>query len=324
MELTDEESELAILSSLDRFNGSNKVNGINDGNVSSSPSYFSYSNDYRNHEYHGHESEHDADSFPAGLRTPSLLSSPSVVSSLGYSGHMSPLRRELSRPSLHDEELDASPTARRSTGRRPVEHNRDALARRLSHLAEQLTASHDDFEDNGMDALTAQLDLMERAVNRRRSQHHNSSYGESPYANSPLLRKSYSHAAPSPSPVSRATPQRSVSVDLRSFTNTPARSLFSSPGSSVFRTRYSDLSASIFRDLEPKPDLDPPPKTGMTIQQAKKVIAESIKLNGELSILVTNLKARQEESDHIHALLVERAERAAQRIIFLQTRIAHL
>lgn len=322
MELADEDS---IIPSLDRFNGSNKA-VTNGSSVSSSPSYFGY-NDYRNHDYHDNDPDHDADSFPVGLRTPSLLSSPSVASSLGYStGHMSPLRRELSRTSLQDDELDASPTARRSTGRRPPERNRDALARRLSHLAEQLT-SHNDLEDNGIDALTASLEQMEMAMNRRKSPYQ-SPYPESPYANSPLLRKSYSHSRSysqaAASPVPRATPQRSISVDLRSASDTPVRSLFSSPASSIFRTRYSDLSASIFRDPEPKPEPDPPPKTGMTVQQAKKVIAEAMKLNDELTTIVTNLKARQEESDHIHALLVERAERAAQRIIFLQNRIAHL
>ncbi|EQB52802.1 hypothetical protein CGLO_07548 [Colletotrichum gloeosporioides Cg-14] len=39
---------------------------------------------------------------------------------------------------------------------------------------------------------------------------------------------------------------------------------------------------------------------------------------------MTNLKARQEESEHIHQLLVTRAERAAQRIIFLQSRVRNL
>ena len=62
----------------------------------------------------------------------------------------------------------------------------------------------------------------------------------------------------------------------------------------------------------------------MTTKQANSIIAEVNALNEELTTVVTNLRARQEESDHIHSLLVERAERAAQRIIFLQTRISYL
>lgn len=292
MDLADEDPELGILSSFDRVNGSHKA-------VSSSPSYFSYTNDYRNDSYHDHVSDHDVDGFPTGLRTPSLLSSPSLASSLGFStGRMSPLRHELSRPpsSYHDDELDASPTARRSTGRLPPERSRDVLARRLSHLAEQLSTSHDDLEDDGVDALTTQLDQLERAMNQRRSPYPNTplhrksnSYAQS----SPLLRKSHSRSAAS---MSHVTPQRSQSVDLRNRTDTPGGgSLFNSPGSSIFRTRFSDLSASIFKDPEPEPD--PPPKMGMTVQQANKVVAEAMKLNDELVTLVTNLKARQEESD---------------------------
>ena len=66
------------------------------------------------------------------------------------------------------------------------------------------------------------------------------------------------------------------------------------------------------------------PKKGLTLRQANKIVQEANKLNEELTAVVNNLRARQEESDHIHDLLIERAERAAQRIIFLQARIAHL
>ncbi|CAM1509479.1 Fc.00g032180.m01.CDS01 [Cosmosporella sp. VM-42] len=342
MDLDLEDPELGIISSLGKA-------------ASSSPSYFNYNDDYRHSPYnHDHDTD-DVDAYPAGLRTPSLLSSPSVASSLGFStGRMSPLRRELPRApsqhdSYHDDEIDfdASPTARRSTGRpTPTKRSRDALARRLSHLAQQLTASTDDLEDDGIDALTTQLEEMERAMIRRKSPPPSSPFPratESP--STPFPRKpaspSFLHqrsassfsplARPTASPYTpshRASPRGSVSVDLRSRSETlGGGSLFSSPASSIFRTRYSDLSASIFRDKEPEPEPepeDPASKMGMSVQQANKVIAEAMKLNDELTAVVTNLKARQEETDHIQALLVERAERAAQRIIFLQNRISHL
>ncbi|KAF7554790.1 hypothetical protein G7Z17_g2680 [Cylindrodendrum hubeiense] len=273
------------------------------------PSYFSYQNEYQNDYRHSYHDDNEAANEPdaPGLRTPSLLSSPSVASSLGFStGRMSPLRREVSRPSssYHNHSRgpsDASPIARRIS--RPARRNRDALARRLSQLAHELTTGDEDnVDDDGVDILTAQLDHLEGAVMR------NSTSFSSPSAPS------------TPSP--RNALQRPMSVDMRS----PGESIFSSPASSVFRTRFSDLSASIRRDRAPTPEPvpEPPVKKGMSPAQAKKVIDEAMKLNEELSRLVTNLQARQEESDHIHSLLVERAERAAQRILFLQSRISHL
>lgn len=243
------------------------------------PSYFSYQSNYQNDYRHAYHDDNEAAQEPdaPGLRTPSLLSSPSVASSLGFStGRMSPLRREVSRASssFHSHSRgpsDASPIARRIS--RPARRNRDALARRLSQLAHELTTGdQDNVDDDGVDILTAQMDHLEGAV----------------------MRKPTSFSSPStPSPLT--TPQRPMSLDMRS----PGESIFSSPGSSVFRTRFSDLSASIRRDRvpEPEPEPEPPVKKGMSAAQAKKVIAEAMKLNEELSQLVANLQARQEESD---------------------------
>jgi len=101
-----------------------------------------------------------------------------------------------------------------------------------------------------------------------------------------------------------------------------------SPASSLIRSRFSDLSPSALAKVpEPTEENDTAhdaPKKGMSERQANKVIIEAAKLNKELTVVVDNLKARLEESDHIHSLLIERAERAAQRIIFLQNRISYL
>ncbi|KAF5023890.1 hypothetical protein F66182_4049 [Fusarium sp. NRRL 66182] len=267
--------------------------------------YFSYGDnkEYRLQYQDDHDSAQEQD-LP-GLRTPSLFSSPSVASSLGFStGRLSPHKRDVSghtrlSSTNGSERSNTSPTARRSN--RPARNTRDALARRLSQLAHELTTGDDDLlDDSGVDILTAQLDQLEGTK---------------------LLKKTVTFSTPAtPSP--RPTPRRPLSLDLRS----PGDSIFSSPGSSIFKTRFSDLSASIRRDPEPEPEPepDPPPNMGMTVAQAKKVIQEVTQLNEEMSQLVTNLKARQEESDHIQGLLIERAERAAQRIIFLQNRISHL
>ncbi|RFU71926.1 hypothetical protein TARUN_10335 [Trichoderma arundinaceum] len=232
----------------------------------------------------------------AGSETPPPLmrSSPSVgSSSYGFSGSsvLSPLRREL--------ELTRS----RDGG--DIRAGKLELARRLSMLAQRLTYG-DSMEE--LVALDTQVNQIEQALGGGMS--------PSVYGSPPLSRK--------PRPLSLETPvRRNRGSDL------DGSAIFSSP-SSHFRTRFPDQlsptpsSSMMHRHDESEEEEPPPPKKGMTAAQANKVIAEVLKLNEELQTIVTNLKARQEESDHIHRLLVERAERAAQRIIFLQNRITYL
>jgi len=228
---------------------------------------------------------------PPATPPPRLISSPSAgSSSAGASyGVMSPLRRELSLSSSHDQHDGVSRSS-----------SRLALARRLSHLAQQLTIDGEIDEH----ALTSQLDQMEKAV------------VQSP----PRSRFSSPHHRQPGSFESEHGAVRSHS-DL-------GGSLVSSPASSLYRSRFSDLSASIMmRESEPagEPEVTQEvQKLGLTPRQLNKIIAEATKLNEELATVVGNLKARQEESNHIHDLLIERAERAAQRIMFLQDRISHL
>ena len=81
-----------------------------------------------------------------------------------------------------------------------------------------------------------------------------------------------------------------------------------------------------------------PPKTGP--QHAEKILAEAQRLHRSLQAVVMSLKARQEEQDvrktclvlarvlmkkqHIHGLLINRAELAAQRIMYLEGRVKEL
>ncbi|KAM0503105.1 hypothetical protein D7B24_002166 [Verticillium nonalfalfae] len=97
-------------------------------------------------------------------------------------------------------------------------------------------------------------------------------------------------------------------------------SFFGSPSSSWMHSRYSSLSLSV-RAERPK---TPEPVVKKPDVDSFKIASEAEKLTAELDTLVANLKARQEESEHIHDLLVTRAERAAQRIIFLQSRVQDL
>ncbi|KAK4087794.1 hypothetical protein Purlil1_7851 [Purpureocillium lilacinum] len=243
---------------------------------------------------------------------PAFLSSPSVASSLAFStpalGSFSPLRRELSRTTTLHDDIDQQ---QQQQPQSPARLSRQDLARRLSQLAQRLSyddggsgGSADDHVDELM--LQGQLDQLEKAF--------------------------LSRPPPPPPPQGSASAFEMRSSPPRSD-HAGSASALASPASSLFRSRFSDLSASLqlqrerereAEELGRRRELEPAPRPGMTVPEAKKVIAEMGKLNDELSTVVSNLRARQEESDHIHSLLIERAERAAQRIIFLQRRIAYL
>lgn len=189
----------------------------------------------------------DGDDDEDGTLPPPPLSSPSVASSLGLSNSvLSPLPRDHSRSTLHDEA--------ESEADEPALAGRHALARRLNHLAQQLTDG-DEVDDV---ALNNQIERMERTL-------------------------IHTHQ------LSRPRHLRHMSLDMRD--------LASSSASSLSRSRFSELSLSLLRETEPEHVVEELPKRGMSAQQAKKVISEAVKLNDELGTIVSNLRARQEESD---------------------------
>lgn len=234
----------------------------------------------------------------AGSETPPPLmrSSPSVgSSSYGFSAGssvLSPLRREVDF------------TRSRDGG--DIRAGKLELARRLSMLAQRLTYG-DSMEE--LVALDSQVNQIEQALG--------GGISPSVYGSPPLSRKTR--------PLSLETPVRK-----NRHSDMDGSAIFSSP-SSLFRNRFADQlsptpSSPMMRHDESEEEEEdaPPPKKGITAVQANKIIGELVKLNEELENTVTNLKARQEESEHIHRLLVDRAEQAAQRIIFLQNRIQYL
>ncbi|KAI0552801.1 hypothetical protein F4679DRAFT_533943 [Xylaria curta] len=62
----------------------------------------------------------------------------------------------------------------------------------------------------------------------------------------------------------------------------------------------------------------------LTVAQAEQVLAEAQDLHKSLEVVISNLRDRQEETEHIHALLITRLERAAQRIIKLEEQLQDL
>ncbi|KAK4155091.1 hypothetical protein C8A00DRAFT_42237 [Chaetomidium leptoderma] len=59
-------------------------------------------------------------------------------------------------------------------------------------------------------------------------------------------------------------------------------------------------------------------------EMAERIALESEKLNVELAEVVKKLQARREESDHLHAILIDRGEAAATRILDLEKEIVDL
>ncbi|CAJ2511595.1 Uu.00g072200.m01.CDS01 [Anthostomella pinea] len=62
----------------------------------------------------------------------------------------------------------------------------------------------------------------------------------------------------------------------------------------------------------------------MSKARAEQVVAEAQTLCKGMEEVIISLRARQEETEHIHGLLITRAERAAQHIICLEARLKEL
>ena len=180
--------------------------------------------------------------------SPPLLSSPSQVSSIDpFSAAVSPLRRDLSRTTLHEEPDHVSSSSRL------------ALARRLSHLAQQLTCD-DDVDEQ---ALTSQVDYMEKFVSQN------------------------------PSSKGPGYQSRPKYIGIRSQSDPGG--VFDCPVAlrGVGIQKYSIVRDHQTREIKPADE----PRKGLSQRQVNKIVAEATKLNEELSVVVSNLQARQEESD---------------------------
>ncbi|KAK0705367.1 hypothetical protein B0H67DRAFT_382239 [Lasiosphaeris hirsuta] len=102
----------------------------------------------------------------------------------------------------------------------------------------------------------------------------------------------------------------------------PARVLATPPWLAV--TRFGQVTAV---ESEVKVQVGSATKLAAKAQRpdvTASVVAEAQKLNDTLLEVVKNMKARREESIHIHALLIERAEAAAARILELEKEVIDL
>lgn len=156
-------------------------------------------------------------------------------------------------------------TASAHSGENATEGTRDTLSliQRLNDLAQKLL-SGDDVPDTNVSALHGKLDEIESVL-----------AGKPPQA--------------TPQNKPKTWPMDGQSVDHES--------LWTSPSPSWFRSGLSEISPSFrssFRRDTPSPEPTVEKKPAV---DTFRLASEAAKLNSELETLVTNLKARQEESE---------------------------
>ncbi|SPO03413.1 uncharacterized protein DNG_06096 [Cephalotrichum gorgonifer] len=216
--------------------------------------------------------------------------------------------------------------------------NRDVLVQRLADLMERVGGGAGDaFDDESVSALHGKVDEMEDVI-------------KGAAAAAPRAGKPRHPARPRHRP-------RSLDIDSTrdtAFWGGPSlgpsailRSGLSDPSHMAASARFDMFDRSRFPARRPPGDghyddtmpirlpaligigmknSGPGSKRGGTIsaEDAARISREAEQLNFHLATLITRFHARQEESEHIHALLIERAERAAQRIIALGEQVQDL
>ncbi|KAI0181330.1 hypothetical protein GGR52DRAFT_29260 [Hypoxylon sp. FL1284] len=189
-----------------------------------------------------------------------------------------------------------------------MQNAKDVLVQRLNDLAAEL--SQQDLKEDSVNGLHAKVDEMERALatrsnsSRRRMQ--------IPRSTSLILQSSPSSRGPleAPLPLEASLPLDQV---IPSIPNMALPTL----QSSSTQTEDNSLGPGATRAGDDK-------SSRMSPVQANRVVEIAQNLYEELESVTASLRARQEESDHIHDMLIMRAERAAQRIIHLENRIKEL
>lgn len=148
---------------------------------------------------------------------------------------------------------------------------RDILVRRLTNLAKKLSAGERIPDQATLDLLHGRVDDMDRAVSGQETD----------------LPQKDTHSA---------ILQTSSRGSLQRI-NSREESAWSSPSSSWMRSRYSDLSLSTRREqLSEKA----PAAVRKPAVDSFKIASEAEKVSAELETLLTNLQARQEESEVCH------------------------
>ncbi|KAI8960525.1 hypothetical protein F5Y11DRAFT_266225 [Daldinia sp. FL1419] len=231
---------------------------------------------------------------PASPSLPSLR-----LHSLGMSS-FSPARRQFASPLIKSASALHLTEAGRSRRDTVVQDSKDVLVQRLNDLATQLS-KQDDIQEDNVNSLHAKVDEMEKAVSAR---------------DYPSSRRQL-----------RSRPTSLVFQDNRNERDSFWGPL--TPGHTMPSISTTPLPTCASTSTQTEASLNAPEVSAakgsqMSSAQASRIAVEAQNLCKELEEVVSGLRARQEETDHIHELLITRAERAAQRIIYLEKRVKEL
>ncbi|KAI1846451.1 hypothetical protein JX266_007348 [Neoarthrinium moseri] len=262
------------------------------------------------------QSRHDEDE--DGLATPTFSSPPASPSVSLRSLRMfplSPLQRRFSASYARSSQSPRSDAD--GVNHREIDaDSRDVLVQRLSDLAVRLN-SDDEVQGNSLNAMHAQVDDLEAVLSRDSR----SSTGRHRRNHSFISQDGHDHDV--------------FSATLgHTWLNLHPPNKISTNTTSAAPLRPEEISQSTKADSQ-----------GSAVPDSRRVehiLNEAKNLQETLESVVGSLKARQEEQEvmwtdlpapspcmsdhrqHIHDLLITRAERAAQRIIYLEGRVQEL
>ncbi|KAI1368898.1 hypothetical protein F5Y08DRAFT_206668 [Xylaria arbuscula] len=107
----------------------------------------------------------------------------------------------------------------------------------------------------------------------------------------------------------------------------PPGSLLPSDASSLASSKHSSAApiakSSVDRQTDILSKLESP-TSRLTVAESVKIAEEVHSLRKGMEIFMSNLRERQEETEHIHALLITKLEHAAQRIVELEGQLREL
>ncbi|KAI0011683.1 hypothetical protein F4779DRAFT_172448 [Xylariaceae sp. FL0662B] len=243
--------------------------------------------------------EHDHYDVATPKSTPPA--SPSFsLHSLGMSP-FSPLRRRFPSPFARSSPSPHSDAEHSEQEENLAEDSKDVLVQRLNEVAVQLSQQHH-LKEETINQLHRRMDDMEKALSIKDWLPKPKS--KRPRPASLVLRRGRSERESFGEP---STPG-------------PSRSDIANVPSSARNSSLTEASGEAHGTKGKGPTRGP----GMSSALAKRVVVEARNLCKEMEHVITNLRARQEETEHIHELLITRAERAAQRIIYLERRVGEL
>lgn len=267
--------------------------------------------------------------FPSPSLPPSSPLPPPSLSSGGASLHRLGISPFAQRPPQR--RADAS-----NSSQDDARDSRDVLLQRLADLMERVGDSH--LGDDAVSEMHRRVDEMEDVARTT------SPRGE---------KKPHPHPRPNTVPVEpRPNIWGTPSAILRPSFSDPAP-FETTPGLPMLRPpplhRHSvsepidDISLQLPALVQMRPGTREKMEAARRAEEAVRIAREAEQLNQHLATLITRLRARQEESEvswlcdsvsdiawglmceqHIHALLIEKAEKAAQRIIVLEEQVQDL